>query len=309
MAFETTDCCSRTLAGRESESSHLSDAPLARPGVRLERFPASCPTVSESRYLKAPFDKSIKIKFLSSVGQYRTCESPPPPMSISQHASDKRHCKDGRSHREDDLRLTCIPPPTCPAETQILHSLFSQYLAHLHEPISCQMSLPTAPSAHQAVCPPAFWKLFWARQACSPQGPTFGPDYLSNKLRQRGFPLSPHRDRTEKYGGPARHQVAQRCSTSNINMLNYSCKAFSCWGRVKLLGFEGQLTDSPRHGKIWHNKERADWFINNESGEMKEFGCEKQHSKQMCFSPSTDLAASCDLTIEEKLLSFLLQLL
>lgn len=42
---------------------------------------------------------------------------------------------------------------------------------------------------------------------------------------------------------------------------------------------------------------------------MKEFGCEKQHSKQMCFSPSTDLAASCDLTIEEKLLSLLLQLL
>lgn len=196
MAFETTDCCSRTLAGRESESSHLSDAPLARPGVRLERFPASCPTVSKSRYLKAPFDKSIKIKFLSSVGQYRTCESPPPPMSISQHASDKRHCKDGRSHREDDLRLTCIPPPTCPAETQILHSLFSQYLAHLHEPISCQMSLPTAPSAHQAVCPPAFLKAFLSQASMQSSGPNLWPGLFVKQTTAEGVPslTSPRSD-------------------------------------------------------------------------------------------------------------------
>lgn len=76
-----------------------------------------------------------------------------------------------------------------------------------------------------------------------------------------------------------------------------------------MLGLEEQLTDSPSCGKILHYKGWADRSVDNESGEMKEPGCEKQRSKQMCFSPSIDLAASCDLTIEEKPLSFSLQCL
>lgn len=83
-----------------------------------------------------------------------------------------------------------------------------------------------------------FWKLLRTRRACSPQGSTFGPDYLSNKLAVAEWPLS---HLTAGAGGmwqPAHWNVAQQCSTSKADMVNYFRKALNCWGRVKVLGFE-----------------------------------------------------------------------
>lgn len=92
-----------------------------------------------------------------------------------------------------------------------------------------------------------------------------------------GLPLSPHRERPEECGSPARRQVAQRCSTSKADTLNDSCTAFHrLGGKRKRWALKSNVRAAPVVQRYGNNTGRADRSVDTKSGEIKE---EIQRSK------------------------------